>query len=226
MKALLRQNLAEVRAALDADSEAAKLPFFDHSVEPPLCCAVREGCKPEIIGALLEKQANVNATNVHGQSPLLLLLSSLAKPARRPTASLESSPPWATASLSLFGLEEAIGKAMALPPQHQKDVQIQIATRLLAAGADEHLPDHQGATAATLAVPGSGAVASLVRYYCGVQACHVLWSGARSGRGAPGGPFSALPMGLVDQMCSYLVPESIKERLARAYAMRETQLSQ
>lgn len=59
--------------ALESDPEAARLPFFDHSVEPPLCCAVRLGCNDDVLQLLLDYGADVHADNVHGQGPLALL---------------------------------------------------------------------------------------------------------------------------------------------------------
>lgn len=63
----------QVAAALTDDPEAAALPFWDHDCEPPLCCAVRFGCDSDVIELLLEHGADVNATDMHGQTPMMII---------------------------------------------------------------------------------------------------------------------------------------------------------
>jgi len=70
----LRINSIEgVLAALRDDPEVAKQPFWDHDVEPPLCAATRLGCNASILEHLLEHGADVNAVDVHGNTPWSVL---------------------------------------------------------------------------------------------------------------------------------------------------------
>jgi hypothetical protein len=56
--------------------EAASTVFFDHDWEPPLCCAVRINCGADIVELLIKHGADVNATDMHGRTPLTILSSS------------------------------------------------------------------------------------------------------------------------------------------------------
>jgi len=68
--ALCRQSVDEVRAVLADSPELATEPFWDHGVEPPLCCAMRHQCSADIVEVLLQHGADVNAVNDRGQTPL------------------------------------------------------------------------------------------------------------------------------------------------------------
>lgn len=74
-KALLADSVEQVEAVLACDPDAAWEPFWDHSVEPPLCLAARLLCDPAIMELLLEHGASVHAVNVNGLSPPELLPS-------------------------------------------------------------------------------------------------------------------------------------------------------
>lgn len=75
MRALQKNNLEMVMMALEADPESAHLPFWDHNVEPPLCTAIRLGCRVDIVEFLVKSDADVKARDSAGQSPLELLFS-------------------------------------------------------------------------------------------------------------------------------------------------------
>jgi len=77
--ALFKDSIDSVRRALEQDPDAAKSLFWEHDVEPPLCTAVRCGCSPEIVGLLLEHQADVNGVDKHGRTPLAILASCSAQ---------------------------------------------------------------------------------------------------------------------------------------------------
>jgi len=69
LKALERNDFTEVRLCLNAAADAARFPFWDHDVEPPLCAAVRMGCDQCIIQALLECGADLEAMDSSGRRP-------------------------------------------------------------------------------------------------------------------------------------------------------------
>jgi len=69
LKALRMDSLDQVRAVLDRDRDAAQEPFWDHDVEPPLCCAARLGCSASIVKLLLENGASTEAQDVRRRMP-------------------------------------------------------------------------------------------------------------------------------------------------------------
>lgn len=73
MRALQKNDVDMVSKTLEADPESARLPFWDHNVEPPLCTAIRLGCKLDIVDLLLKSGADVQARDFAGQSPLEVL---------------------------------------------------------------------------------------------------------------------------------------------------------
>lgn len=75
MKALARQSLEQVQQVLEVDPSAAQELFWDHHCEPPLCCAARFACSPQIFTLLLQHGADVGALNRHGRTPLGILSS-------------------------------------------------------------------------------------------------------------------------------------------------------
>jgi len=88
MRALQANSFQRVQAALDADPEAVLFPFWEHNVEPPLCCAVRLLCDAPIVELLLERGALLDAANVDGKMPLEVLRSSCTRFAGRFTGTL------------------------------------------------------------------------------------------------------------------------------------------
>eukprot|EP00927_Polykrikos_kofoidii_P034959 TRINITY_DN29545_c0_g1_i1.p1 TRINITY_DN29545_c0_g1~~TRINITY_DN29545_c0_g1_i1.p1 ORF type:complete len:400 (-),score=81.02 TRINITY_DN29545_c0_g1_i1:146-1345(-) len=79
LTALQVNSVVMVRDVIADDAEAALTPFWDHNIEPPLCCAVRLGCDAPIISHLLVSRADVNATNAEG----ITALDIVRRPARR-----------------------------------------------------------------------------------------------------------------------------------------------
>jgi hypothetical protein len=66
-------EMEALRSALESDPESAQFPFFDHDVEPPLCCAIRLDCSKDVVELLIQYDADVNAEDCCGQTPLALL---------------------------------------------------------------------------------------------------------------------------------------------------------
>lgn len=75
LKALIQRSPAAVRSVLEWEPEAATMPFWDHSVEPPLCAAIRLRCAPEIVELLLKSGADAHLADVHSRTPMMLLRS-------------------------------------------------------------------------------------------------------------------------------------------------------
>jgi len=210
MKALLERDSEKVRVALEEDPEAAKLPFFEHHIEPPLCCAVRAGCNSKILGVLLDHEADVNMTDVHGRSPLALLCS-LASRANR----IATAQQWMSPAATIMSVDEIL----AIRKEEEEARSLSNAIRLLDAGADMHLPDVQGMTAEKLAMTsGNARLASLMKYYHGTQACITLKRAAQqspSSTAAGQMSIGQLTEGPICTICTFLAPEPLKETLSR-----------
>jgi len=73
MDALKRNDLDLVSEALESEPESARLPFWDHNAEPPLCAAMRLGCSLNIVDLLLKSGADVKAQNFACENPLDVL---------------------------------------------------------------------------------------------------------------------------------------------------------
>jgi len=73
LQALQKNSVEDVHSVLQHAPEAARELFWDHDVEPPLCCAVRLWCKPAIIKRLLEKGASPETKDMHGRTPAQIL---------------------------------------------------------------------------------------------------------------------------------------------------------
>mmetsp|Transcript_32406 Transcript_32406/g.63802 ORF Transcript_32406/g.63802 Transcript_32406/m.63802 type:complete len:200 (+) Transcript_32406:117-716(+) len=98
LMALAKNDLVKVCSCLKEDANAATDPFWDHDVEPPLCAAVRLRCDARIIKALLDSDANPEAVDSHGQTPLQIgasLGSSTPEPDLYAHAFLTLFPPFA-----------------------------------------------------------------------------------------------------------------------------------
>lgn len=74
-RALRRRSFKDVLSVLESEPDAASLPIFERNAEPPLCCGVRLGCSEQIVQFLLRHGARVDAEDVQGQTPLMLLSS-------------------------------------------------------------------------------------------------------------------------------------------------------
>ncbi|CAK0848004.1 unnamed protein product [Prorocentrum cordatum] len=120
----LKQNCSkQVRLVLEADPEAAQLPFLQPRFEWPLCAAIRLGCSKDIVRLLTENGAKVDVENVDGQSPLQLLSS-------RAGTDVISAP--LVDLLEMPGFTEWAEWMLESTAQYELDV----ATALLIAGAD------------------------------------------------------------------------------------------
>lgn len=196
MQALLSQDLKEVREVLKKDPEAARLPFFDHAIEPPLCCAIRTGCGPDFLKVLLEHQADVNATDTYGRSPLALLCS-LAPKNENSTLQQWMTMPGSPFSRLAVEAEEPDRSA-------EEAGLLTCAVCLLAAGADLQLPSGQGATA------------DLLKYYHGAQACAVLSRAAQRPSHECGSQqlLGQLSDGPIDAICAFMVPAAVLEKVS------------
>jgi len=75
MRGLRANSATLVQEAIRAEPDIARFPFWDHALEPPLCFAVRNECKPEIIELLLMHGAELDAKDTRGRSPADILMS-------------------------------------------------------------------------------------------------------------------------------------------------------
>jgi len=71
--ALEAKEAGKVLAALRESPESAKELFWDHGVEPPLCCAVRLQCSANILKLLLAFGADPEDADVRGRMPFQIL---------------------------------------------------------------------------------------------------------------------------------------------------------
>jgi len=71
--ALKQASVQKVQEALRREPEVARIPFFDHRWEPPLCAAVRFQCSSNILKLLLNHKSDSNMCDAQGQSPLVIL---------------------------------------------------------------------------------------------------------------------------------------------------------
>lgn len=76
--AMLAHSHKQVREVLMEDPDSARLPFFDHETEPPLCCALKQKCSAEIVKLLLEHGADPEMTDRQNQTPADILKSMCA----------------------------------------------------------------------------------------------------------------------------------------------------
>jgi hypothetical protein len=67
-QALILNSVQRVREALIVDPDCARLPFFSHRVQPPLCCAVENKCSAEIVRLLLENAADPDMEDLQGKT--------------------------------------------------------------------------------------------------------------------------------------------------------------
>lgn len=115
LQALQVNSEPMVREVIANDADAASLPFWDHNMEPPICCATRLSCDASIVSHLLEARADVNATNADG----ITALDMVRRPARRRGDDVGMSGP-------------ILAFTSAVPPLQNKD---EVQRLLIAAGA-------------------------------------------------------------------------------------------
>jgi len=77
--ALKQASVEKVQEALRREPDDARIPFFDHRWEPPLCAAVRFQCSTNIIKELLDHKSDPNMCDAEGQSPLVILYKQTQK---------------------------------------------------------------------------------------------------------------------------------------------------
>mmetsp|Transcript_1738 Transcript_1738/g.5473 ORF Transcript_1738/g.5473 Transcript_1738/m.5473 type:complete len:200 (+) Transcript_1738:50-649(+) len=142
LSALRSGSEAQVRAVLEDDPSAAKEPFWDHGLDPPLCWAMQHGCQASIVQLLIKNRADVDAVDVQGRTALSILASSAQGPARDPRV----LPCWH----ECFGID-GIADA-GLPPDDVqggawrgvKGEKLALAEALSEGGADPVCPDLKG----------------------------------------------------------------------------------
>eukprot|EP00929_Paragymnodinium_shiwhaense_P062259 TRINITY_DN31088_c0_g1_i1.p1 TRINITY_DN31088_c0_g1~~TRINITY_DN31088_c0_g1_i1.p1 ORF type:complete len:379 (-),score=55.80 TRINITY_DN31088_c0_g1_i1:572-1708(-) len=151
LSALQRDSVGDVRNALLHEPQAARLPFFEADVEPPLCCAVRLRCQGEIISLLLDHGADVHATDVKGRTPLSILSVAPCKSGTEVVPTLLGSfsaqmtaqalaEPWGGRSPLLpLGGEDSLRAIASMEADRQRNT-IASAKLLLEAGADPKSP--------------------------------------------------------------------------------------
>jgi len=69
LQALQSKSVERVNAVLLENSEASQEPFWDHDVEPPLCCAMRLQCNTAILQLLLDSGASPETKDARGRTP-------------------------------------------------------------------------------------------------------------------------------------------------------------
>jgi hypothetical protein len=75
MRGLRKRSIQDVEAALMAEPEIAKFPFWDHEVEPPLCYAIRHKCSAAIVEMLLKHGADPDCMDSQRRFPADILVS-------------------------------------------------------------------------------------------------------------------------------------------------------
>lgn len=175
--ALCMNSLERVSEVLEADPEAAAVPFWEHDACPPLCSAVRHGCNASIVRLLLEKRADPDMPNSRGQTPLSILASTPSTgigckgelwvqgtPQQLGNRSLPLSPDClATASSFEEQAEKLLGWSLREKGSEQRNA-VAVAEALAAARADLAQPDPAGHVPLDLATAAGND--HLVRFWC------------------------------------------------------------
>jgi len=223
MKAAIQTNdVALVRTILDSEPEAAWFPIPDcPSAEPPLCYAARTCCSEEIMRMLLDAGADVNVTDIHGSSALVLLgEAASAESAQEPLNHSASPGPWALSFMVFVGDAPLVSQVLPLPEMPESEAKrLRLASLLLAGGADPDLAEALGRRPADVAEgAGHRRLATLYRYYRSMQAFTIirraLSSSANPGDWSCTG-FKRLNTGTSRAIFEMLIPSHI---LARANA--------
>ena len=74
MKAIEDNSVSAIRKVLSRDPHAAMGLFWDHGIEAPIVCAMRNRCDYEVIQLLLSAGADIFAENYEGLTPMQLLV--------------------------------------------------------------------------------------------------------------------------------------------------------
>lgn len=148
LAALCNDSLSDVKTALEENPEAASDLVMEYGAEPPLCVAIRHGCSAGIVRLLLDHGADVDAADVLGQTPLLLLAAApcqqLMWPGLTDEAEFLRFPPVGDDALVDVWQAQQLSEAQ----QHREAVM----KVLVAAGADPLALDAAGNSAVDLAM--------------------------------------------------------------------------
>jgi len=163
--ALCVDSLEKVSEILEADPEAAVVPFWEHAASPPLCSAVRHGCNASVVQLLMEKRADPEMPNSRGQTPLSILASTPSTGTGHNRELWVQGPPKRLGNRSLPQLPDGLGTAFSFEEQAEKLLgwslrdrgcahrkSLAVAEVLAAAGADPTQPDPAGNIPLDLAV--------------------------------------------------------------------------
>jgi len=174
--ALCMDSLEKVSEILQADPEAAAMPFWEHDVVPPLCSAVRHGCNASIVRLLMEKRADPDMPNSRGQTPLSILASTPSTGAGH-NRELWVQGPQRLGNRPLPQLPDGLGTAFSFEEQAEKLLgwslrdrgwvhrkSLAVAEVFAAAGVDPTQPDPAGNIPLDLAVAAEND--HLVRFWC------------------------------------------------------------
>jgi len=175
--AICMDSLEKVSEILQADPEAAAMPFWEHDVSPPLCSAVRHGCNASIVRLLMETRADPDMSNSRGQTPLSILASTPSIGTGHNRELWVQGPPQRLGNGSLPQLPDGVGTAFSFEEQAEKLLgwslrdggrvhrkSLAVAEVLAAAGADPTQPDPAGNIPLDLAVAAEND--HLVRFWC------------------------------------------------------------
>jgi len=177
LSALCMDSLQMVSEILQADSEAADMPFWEHDVSPPLCSAVRHGCNASIVRLLIEKGADPDMPNSRGQTPLSILASMPSIGTGHINELWAQGPPQLLGNRLPPELPDGLGTALSFEEQAERLLgwspcdqglarrkNLAVAEVLAAAGADPTQPDPAGNIPLDLAVAAEND--HLVRFWC------------------------------------------------------------
>lgn len=175
--ALCMDSLEKVSEILQADPEAAAMPFWEHDVSPPLCSAVRHGCNASIVRLLLEKRADPDMPNSRGQTPLSILASTPSSGAGHNRELWVQGPSQRLGNRLLPQLPDGLGTMFSFEEQAEKLLgwslrdrgwvhrkSLAVAEVLATTGVDPTQPDPAGNIPLDLAVAADND--HLVRFWC------------------------------------------------------------
>lgn len=175
--ALCMDSLEKVSEILQADPEAAAMPFWEHDVSPPLCSAVRHGCNASIVRLLMDKRADPDMPNSRGQTPLSILASTPSTGAGHNRELWVQAPSQRLGNRLLPQLPDGLGTMFSFEEQAEKLLgwslrdrgwvhrkSLAVAEVLAAAGVDPTQPDPAGNIPLDLAIAAEND--HLVRFWC------------------------------------------------------------